>query len=137
MQMDELNLTKIIAMQTLALERERICTELGRLKQPLSDDIDRLPALFELYKKTINSHMHVYNRKKFLFVILYIFSPGTLVGERMRTGLRTKLSELFDLSTSTPISDNCNGLLTQYQNYRDFRRDTNLLFRAFAEALRD
>ena len=55
----------------------------------------------------------------------------------MRMGLRKIISELFGLTTSTPISDNSASLIIEYNAYADFRRDVDLILNEVFEALPD
>ncbi|MGN1172834.1 MAG: hypothetical protein ACI4SO_03495, partial [Muribaculaceae bacterium] len=50
-------------------------------------------------------------------------------------GLRDKLSDLFKLNARTSISDNCSDIVFMYYNYRDFRRDVELLFNEMTNAI--
>lgn len=129
----KINMGKIAALRMMrekVLELSRIFEELG---EPILTDLSLLPAIHEAYKRVFarrgcpQDAMLVHNRKKFLMVVLYLYSPKALVGDRMRMGLRKLISELFGLTTSTPISDNCAGLIVEYKAYADFRRDVELI----------
>lgn len=129
----KINMGKIAALRMMrekVLELSRIFEELG---EPILTDLSLLPAIHEAYKRVFarrgcpQDAMLVRNRKKFLMVVLYLYSPKALVGDRMRMGLRKLISELFGLTTSTPISDNCAGLIVEYKAYADFRRDVELI----------
>lgn len=140
-QTNTLNIGKISAIKTLrfkVIELSEIMEELG---EPILHDQSLLPLIYEAYKSVFAKRgnaadaLTVRNRKKFLMVVLYLYSPTSLAGERMRMGLRKKIAKLFDLSTSTPISDNTSGLLTQYFAYADFRDDVGEIFNAVAEVI--
>lgn len=140
----KINIGKVVAMKKL---REKVCELSGMMKElcePILDDLTLLPVIYEAYKRVLlrrgssEDITSVRNRKKFLMVVLYLYSPKTLAGFRIqRIGLRKKLSELFGLTTSTPISDNCAGLIVQYHAYADFRRDVDLIFQEVIDALED
>lgn len=139
----KINMGKIAALKTMrkkVLELSQIFEELG---EPILTDLALLPTIHEAYKRVFarrgcpQDAMLVRNRKKFLMVVLYLYSPKALAGDRMRMGLRKKVSELFGLTTSTPISDNCAGLIVQYHAYADFRRDVDLIFQEVLNTLED
>lgn len=130
----KINLGKFSVLKQLREQAEELTGEINALSEPMFEDLSLLPEVYEAYKRVFSRYgcsgdaMFVRNRKKFLLVVLYLFSPSALAGYRMRTGLRKKVSELFGLTTSTPISDNCAGLIVQYNAYADFRRDVDLIF---------
>ncbi len=140
----ELNIGKVIALKRLRDKMLEISDKIMELGEPMLDDLDLLPDMYEAYKRVFarrgrpDDALQVRNRKKFLMVVLYLYSPKALIGDKMlRIGLRKKLSELFGLTTSTPISDNCAGLIIQYKAYADFRRDVNLIFKEVCATLED
>lgn len=144
--MDEktrINIGKVAALKKIrekVIELSDFAQELG---EPILKDLDLLPKIHQAYKRIFERRgcpeeaMTVRNRKKFLMVVLYLYSPKALAGDRMRTGLRKAVSELFGLTTSTPISDNCAGLIVQYHAYADFRRDVDLIFNEIFESMPD
>lgn len=138
-----INMGKISALKTMrkkVLELSQIFEELG---EPILTDLALLPTIHEAYKRVFarrgcpQDAVLVRNRKKFLMVVLYLYSPKALAGDRMRMGLRKVISGLFGLTTSTPISDNCAGLIIEYNVYADFRRDVDLIFKEVFETLFD
>lgn len=139
----KINLGKVAALRKV---QEKVCElsdVMKELGEPTLEDLTLLPEIYEAYKRVYQRRgcpteaMVVRNRKKFLMVVLYLYSPKALAGDRMRMGLRKKVSELFGLTTSTPISDNCTGLIVQYHAYADFRRDVDLIFQEVLDTLED
>ena len=139
----KINMGKIAALKTMrnkVLELSQIFEELG---EPILTDLALLPTIHEAYKRVYarrgcpQDAMLVRNRKKFIMVVLYLYSPKALAGDRMRMGLRKIISELFGLTTSTPISDNSASLIIEYNAYADFRRDVDLILNEVFEALPD
>lgn len=128
------------AIREKSLELLQVSNELG---EPMLDDLSLLPKIYDAYLSVFKRRgcpkkaAQVYNRKKFLLIVLYLYSPKTLAGDRMRVGLRDKLSELFGLTTGTPISDNCANILFDYEKYRDFRRDVDVIFNEIIAVLDD
>ena len=137
----ELNMGKIAAIKAV---REK-CIELGEalvdLSRPMLDDFSLLSEIHNAYVDVFRERgcpgkaAQVYHRKKFLLVALYLYSPGTLTGERMRIGLRRELADVLNLTTGTAVSDNCASLLFHYNNSRDFRRDCGLIYRKAVEKI--
>ncbi len=127
---------KILALQRLQESYRATRDRLKEISQPILTDWDIIPELYEVFMRVFShrpqSHP-VYLRQKFLFVILYLFCPESLAGEKMPRGLRPKLAKIFRLKSATPISDNCSSLIFLYQNYIDFSRDVGIFYKAVME----
>lgn len=124
---------KILALKSLREEFNELSEQMQELAAPILNDLSYLPWIYTVFTEHLrrNGRTHdagsVYNRKKFLMAVLYLYSPRALAGDRMRMGLRKRISELFKLSSSTPISDNCAGLIVLYSRYSDFRKDVDAI----------
>ncbi len=139
----KINMGKVAALKSIrdkVLELTQFIEELG---EPILTDLTLLPQIYAAYCRVFERRglpedaKLVRNRKKFLVVVLYLYSPKALAGDRMRVGLRKAVSELFGLNTSTAISDNCAGLMVQYNVYSDFRRDVDIIFNEVLSSLPD
>lgn len=121
---------KSIREQKLILsERE------AELTAPTFTDLDMIGQLYEWFKEVL-SHRNcpprpesVTQRKKFIFIVLFFYSPSTLAGGKMAKGLREKLSEVLDVNAPSAISDNVSSAVFFYQQYeKDFRQDVDWVF---------
>lgn len=128
------NMGKVLTLKVLrdkAIELQRALDELGK---PALDDLSLLPAIYEAYLSVFRRKgceqraTKAYHRKKFLLVALYLYSPKTLAGGKMRVGLRDRMADLFGLNGRTAISDNCSNLLLSYNHYADFRKDVEEIY---------
>lgn len=133
------------------IRRLKVCREevaglmhiMAALEEPMLDDVSLLPSIYDAYLNVFRRRgcpekaALVYNRKKFLLVALYLYSPRTLVGDRTRVGLRKELANLFGLATGTAVSDNFADIVFYYESYRDFRRDVDLIFNEIVAVLGD
>lgn len=110
------------------LERER------ELTKPILTDLDMIGILYEWFKEILESRdcpgrvESVTQRKKFIFIILFLYSPSALVGDKMKNGLRDKLAEVLGVNAQTAISDNRNSVLFSYGLYRCFRQDVDGIY---------
>ncbi|MCM1297414.1 MAG: hypothetical protein NC311_17895 [Muribaculaceae bacterium] len=108
---------------------------LTEIAEPILTDFSLLPVLYDAYLDVFRERgqLHyanrVYHRKKFLLIVMSLYSPITLVGGRMRTGLRKKLAKLFCIPSESTVSDNIKDLLNYYNLYRDFRRDVDVIYK--------
>lgn len=103
------------------------------LSAPLSPNTDIVKRAYEIFTDILSDRIcapnieSVTQRKKFLFIILYIFAPGVLIGDVMPKGFRRMLSEILNVH-KTVISDNCNDIVFLYQNYKSFSDDVEDLY---------
>lgn len=135
--------TKINRLFQLRRDKAYLEKEEGRLSEPIESNIEWLGNCHDVYEKAlleINPKANpksVKSRKKFLFVTLYVFSPGALVGKKLRVGLRDKICEVFgDVSPST-ISHLVENLVFLYSNYSSFKRDADYIANAVIRFLKD
>ena len=78
----------------------------------------------------------VTQRKKFIFIILYLFSPSSLAGGKMTAGLREEMSKVLGIQSKSTISDNCADVVFLYQNYGDFSGDIEYLYTEIVNRLK-
>lgn len=131
------NLGKINAIKQLVSERDELQSQIDELSAPMLTDVDLIPALYDVFCKTFENLKHKggsYHRKKFLFVVLYLYCPAALVGERMMIGLRKRIANVFGINSYSTISDNCAGISILY-NCPDFRKHVNIFYDAALEYL--
>ena len=129
-------------MKRLKDKKKEILDEELRLSEPQIDDLGRVNDVFFLCVDAYQS-IHPDSRnikreayKQILFVILFLFSPKTLSGSKMREGLRDKLSENMNMSPQS-ISHSISNLMFFYTVYKDFRYDVNYIFTYVFEKLRE
>lgn len=111
--------------------------EIGRIAAPIANGTDSLETLYGIYKSVIDEkkEANAYERKKFLMAVMYLFSPVTLAGGKMRSGLRQKLAAIMGVKNHTTLSANLQDVMMLYRTYRDFRRDVNLIIKTFFEKI--
>ena len=134
-------MTQVDEIRALREERERLARQEAELAAPLLDDLELIGRLYgwfaeiQLARDMAPRIESVAQRKKFLFVILRLYSPATLAGGKMARGLRDRLAEVFGLHSRTTVSDNCADLLFFYHHYRDFREEVEHLYNCIAARL--
>lgn len=139
----ELNFNKIVHLKKIRIEKSRLSEEENLLAMPILLDKNLICKIYDIFcellqengvKPSINS---VSQRKKFIFIILYLFSPSTLAGGKMLCGLRDELAKVLKVQSKTTISDNCNDIVFLYQNYADFWKDINHFYPEIVNRLKN
>lgn len=90
----------------------------------------------ELYKKYMRfqanknlSHKGTYNACKFIYIVLYLYSPHTLAGGKTIPGIIKRLKECLDTSSGTMVSDYINRTRFFYKTYKEFRESIDELIK--------
>lgn len=139
----KLDFNKIIRLKHIRKEQTELCKEESRLTTPLLTDRALIGEIYSIFVDVLGERDcppqpdSVLQRKKFIFIILYLFSPSTLAGRKMLGGLREDLSKVLGLQAQTTISDNCADVVFLYQNYSDFCRDVECLYAEIVSRLRE
>jgi len=125
---------KIEEIQAIRIQKSELEKKETILSVPLLSDFTLIDSLYDWFKEGLAERNCpprsdcVTQRKKFLFIILYLYSPATLAGGKMLKGLRDKLARVLDIHSRTTISDNCADVVFLYNRYRYFKNEVNDLF---------
>lgn len=127
--------TKIQKIRHAKSRRDEVLREIDDLSRPFLTDLDFLPSLYDIFKTELHDinpfadPTAIFERKEFLLIAIYLYSPRSLGGIKMKEGLRRRLAEIFGLVSQTTISDSVNSLMVYYRNYRDFRSNVDEILR--------
>lgn len=84
----ELDFGKIARIKDIQERLEELSEEEKDLSSPLLTDIRLVREIYDIFSGMVENPASAAQRKKFIFIILYLFSPGTLAGGKMASGLR-------------------------------------------------
>lgn len=126
--------SSIVELISIRTEKSRLTEREMELAKPRMTDFSLIPELYRQFKLYHNElspkRTHpVIERKKFLCIILFLFSPSSLAGGRMQNGLRIELSKLFPEISPHNISKNIVNITFLYQRYKGFRADVDSIYR--------
>lgn len=123
------------------IEIRNIKSELSKeenlLLVPTLEDISKIDDIYDVFKGYVednNQEFDTTRRQQFLFVVVFLYSVGTLAGGKMKVGLRDKISEVTGCG-KTLISHNCINLLFQYTHYKEFKDGVDELMRRVSERI--
>ncbi|MDR2968295.1 MAG: hypothetical protein LBV32_01670 [Tannerellaceae bacterium] len=140
--MKEIKIT-IEEMQAIRIQKSELEKKETILSTPLLTDFTLIDLLYGWFKEGLadGNCPHpsgcVTQRKKFLFLILYFYSPASLAGGKMRNGLRDKLAQVLEMHSRTTISDNCADVVFFYNRYKYFRNEVDDLFYFLTDKLKE
>lgn len=120
---------KEVRLTLVSLGEEERC-----LNKPVLTDLNLLPDLHKWFLENDNSTDPFMKRRKFLFLVLCLYSVGSILGDRLPNGLRPKLCEIYPSLSASTISNNIYGLDIEYFVYSDFRENINRLYGLLMES---
>lgn len=125
--------SEITEIKSIREQKSKLSEREKELTEPTLTDLDMIGTLYGWFQEIISQKEmfrvgNVTQRKKFIFIILFLYSPSTLAGGKMKNGLRNKLGEVLGINAQTAISDNRNSLVFSYQLYKYFRQDVDFIY---------
>lgn len=126
--------SNIFELKSIREQKYRLSERESEIAKPVLTDLGMIDTLYEWFKEIALEGKelpkgNVSQRKKFIFIILYLYSPTTLAGGKMRAGLREKLAEVFPIKEKSVVSNNTNNLVFSYQLYKYFRQDIERIYK--------
>ena len=123
----------ISELKSIREQKSRLSEREYELSTPILDDYSLIGDIYEWFKEILSGLAlppcieSPTQRKKFIFIILFLYSPSTLAGGKMKVGLRDKLAEVTNCTVSL-ISHNCEDVTFFYQQYKSHRQDIDYLY---------
>ena len=126
--------SNIFELKSIREQKYRLSERESEIAKPVLTDLGMIDTLYEWFKEIALEGKelpkgNVSQGKKFIFIILYLYSPTTLAGGKMRAGLREKLAEVFPIKEKSVVSNNTNNLVFSYQLYKYFRQDVERIYK--------
>ena len=93
------------------------------LSKPRLTDLEAVPELASLYLDHLGmGEFKTNERISFVFIVLYLYSPASLLGQKMPVGLRGTLADVFGVSVGQ-VSVYAGRCLFFYEVYAWFRQN--------------
>lgn len=97
---------------------------------PKLKDLSLIPKIYEVFEELKGNHITVNDRKEFIFVVIYLYSPNKFFGGRMPHGMRNVIAKATHVTCANVISTTCTELMVLYTTYSDFRQGVDELLNA-------
>lgn len=126
--------SSIAELKVIREQKSRLSERENELSTPTLTDLSLIPKIYEWFCDIVAERDcppnpgSVTQRKKFLFIILFLFAPSVLAGGRLPNGIRTELAKVFPHVSPSSISHNIDNVLFLYQNYKDFRQNIDYIY---------
>ncbi len=102
---------------------------------PKLKDMSLIPKIYEIFEQVKGNEIKVNDRKEFIFVVIYLYSPNKFFGGKMPQGLRRAITRATKVTCASVISATCTELMVLYTTYSDFRQEVDHLMQVVMEKL--
>ena len=134
----------IIQMESLQKRKQQILEEERKLLCPILTDVSLIGNIYDMFLSAMRElHPNIkelnntIQRSKFIFIILYLYSPETFCGRKMkRGGIRDKIAKVTGCK-KTLISHNCKNVKMYYYIYSEFHADVDAVYDKISKRLED
>lgn len=126
--------SEIAEIKSIREQKSKLSEREAELTAPILTDLNMIGTLYEWYKELLSDQVcpgrveSANQRKKFIFIVLFLFAPSVLAGGRMPNGLRDKIAEAINLKDITFISHNIETIVFLHQNDKYFRKDIEWMY---------
>lgn len=133
--------SSIVELKSIREQKSRLSEREQELSLPVLTDLSFVPEIYNWFKEILSGMAcppnpeSVIQRKKFLFIVLFLFAPSVLAGGRLPNGIRAEISGVFPDVSPCVISNNIADVSFIYQQYKDFRQDIEYLYNQIVERL--
>lgn len=135
--------SSIMELKSIREQKSRLSEREQELSLPILTDLSLIPEIYDWFKEVLSGMDYPSNpesvtqRKKFLFIVLFLFAPSVLAGGRLPNGIRTEISGVCPDVSPCVISNNIADVSFIYQQYKDFRQDIEYLYNQILERLKN
>lgn len=135
--------SSIVELKSIREQKSRLSEREQELSLPILTDLSLIPEIYDWFKEVLSGMDYPSNpesvtqRKKFLFIVLFLFAPSVLAGGRLPNGIRAEISDVFPDVSPCVISNNIADVSFIYQQYKDFRQDIEYLYNQILERLKN
>lgn len=126
--------SSIMELKAIREQKSRLSERERELSSALLQDTSLIPEIYSWFNDIVAETDHspnpdgVMQRKKFLFIVLFLYAPSSLAGGRLPNGIRAELAKLFPDVSPCVISNNIADVSFIYQQYRNFRKNIEHIF---------
>lgn len=134
--------SSIVELRSIREQKSRLSEREQELASPILTDLSLIPEIYDWFKELLAGMdcppnlESVTQRKKFLFIVLFLFAPSVLAGGRLPNGIRAEISGVFPDVFPCVISNNIADVSFIYQQYKDFRQDIEFIYNQVLEKLK-
>jgi hypothetical protein len=128
------NLEDILELKKIGEEKKRLKECETRLSTPLLFDYTLIPQIYKWFtdieqeRDCPSRSLSTQNRKKFIMIIVFLYSPRCFIGVKMKRGLRNELAKLMPYKNACFLSQMFENIFDQYRYYKTVRSEISVLY---------
>lgn len=132
--MEESFLHLIEELRLVRERRARLTERERELSSPRLTDPALIPEIYGWFRSALSEADAApdpdtpIRRREFLFIVLVLFAPRALVGDRLPNGIRSALSTALPDVSPCVISNNIADATFFYRHYKVFRQEVERLY---------
>ncbi len=132
----------ISELKSIREQKSRLSEREQELTKPILLDLSIISIIFKWYCEIVGNcglperRAGSSFRQKFIFIILFLYSPSALAGGKIAKGVRDILANILGLKAPTGISNLYVNVTFNYNNYKDYRADIDYLYTEIVNRLR-
>ena len=133
---------EIEELKSIHEEKLRLMEREMALSTPLLTELEYIPILYKWYCELSgcceeSGGLNAHQKGQFLLIILFFYSPITLVGGRIVNGVRDRLAKLFGFNSPSAVSNLCKLIKSFYTTYKGYIKIVNQLCDEFMSRLKE
>ena len=134
--------SSIAEIKNIREQKSRLSEREAELVKPRLTNLELIPTIYDMFKEVLcvlglASRGRIFQRKVFLFIVLFLFVPSVLAGGRIPNGVRKALENVFPKVRPCTISNNIADVAFLYQQYKYFRSDVNIIYNEILNRLKE
>lgn len=136
--MSSMDLSKLRVAKDFEEDIKQTERKVNEALRPSLSDVGLLGEVYRLFLSFVEKSrkvMDTNNRKKFLFIAVYLFCPSVLIGHTMPRGFRDRVKELINARSASTVSNDVANLLFLYNHYKDFRDDVDSAYAFISDGM--
>lgn len=112
----------------------------AKLSAPKLTKQELIPLIFEWFCELSGCNkekgkLTIDEKMQFLIIVLSLYSPLSLSGGRVVTGIRDRVAELFGYNSPSGVSNNMRNMMYMYEHYKNFREAVNTYYSVIMKRL--
>lgn len=96
--------SSIVELKSIREQKSRLSEREQELASPILTDLSLIPEIYDWFKELLAgmdcppNPESVTQRKKFLFIVLFLFAPSVLAGGQLPNGIRAEIAGVSQMS---------------------------------------
>lgn len=132
---------KITELKSTLDEKTKLREKENALSKPLLKDTHHIPMIYvwfcEIsgYETGISTDLSTDEKYQFLFIIMCLYSPASILGNSLVRGVRGAVAKVFHYRHGSGVSNHLPKVATRYNTYKDFSSKVDSIYLEIKERL--